>query len=150
MLFALHGAGVENNSPFWADDAYRGLDDVNAYLIQPSGVTTWGDDWHGAWSLPDIENLRRGVHFWSVTVSACMPLDFHFLFWVPAIVAGHSNGGQSSRGNVLMLRTRCMVCFDSLVRFEPVGWESCFWIFVDTGVCAVYYVATFGCKEKFD
>src|SRR5438046_6012944 len=25
MLFALHGAGVENNSPFWAEDAYRNL-----------------------------------------------------------------------------------------------------------------------------
>jgi hypothetical protein len=97
MLFALHGAGVENNSPFWAEDAYRDLHDVNAYIIQPSGVTPWGDDWHGAWSLPDVDNMRLGVHLWSVAVSSCLPLDFHFLFWVPAIVAGHSNGGKLYR-----------------------------------------------------
>jgi hypothetical protein len=94
MLFALHGAGVENNSPFWAEDAYRELDDINAYIIQPSGVTSWGDDWHSAWSLGDVENLRMGVNLWSVTVSPCMPVDFRFLCWVPAIVAGHSNGGE--------------------------------------------------------
>ena len=100
MLFALYGAGVENNSPFWAEDAYRNLKDVNAYIIQPSGVTAWGDDWHGAWSFPNIENLRMGVHLWSVAVSPSLPVDFHFFFWSPAIVTGHSNGGNSlSRRN---------------------------------------------------
>jgi len=98
MLFALHGAGVENNSPFWAKDAYRELKDVNAYIIQPSGVTSWGDDWHGAWSFPNVENVRMGVHLWSVAVSPCQPVDFHFFFWSPAIVTGHSNGGEIDTG----------------------------------------------------
>ena len=98
MLFALHGAGVENNSPFWANDAYRELEDVNAYIIQPSGVTPWGDDWHGAWSLPSIENIRIGVHLWSVAVSPCLPVDFRFFFWSPVIIAGHSNGGEIDWG----------------------------------------------------
>jgi len=96
LIFALHGAGVENNSIFWAKDAYRELDDVNAYIVQPSGVTPWGDDWHGAWSLPEVDHLRMAVHLWSVAVSPCLPKGFHFLFWVPAIVAGHSNGGDIS------------------------------------------------------
>jgi len=122
MLFAFHGAGVENNSPFWSEDAYRDLHDVNAYIIQPSGNTAWGDDWHGAWSLPDVESLRMGVHFWSVAVSACMPPDLHFLFWIPAIVAGHSNGGIVISWNSLTFRTRCLVCFDPLVRFKSLGW----------------------------
>ena len=94
MLFALHGAGVENNSPFWAEDGYRDLNDINAYIVQPSGVTPWGDDWHGAWSFPDVDSVRTGVHRWSVAVSPCLPLDFHFFFWAPTIVAGHSNGGE--------------------------------------------------------
>jgi len=93
LIFALHGAGVENNSIFWAKYAYRELDDINAYIVQPSGVTPWGDDWHGAWSLSDIDHLRMAVHLWSVAVSPCLAKGLHFLFWVPAIVAGHSNGG---------------------------------------------------------
>jgi hypothetical protein len=95
ILFALHGAGVENNSPFWAEDAYRNLKDVNAYIVQPSGVTSWGDDWHGTWSFRDVESAQWGVRMWSVAVSPCLPLDFHFLFWAPSIVAGHSNGGSA-------------------------------------------------------
>jgi hypothetical protein len=96
MLFALHGAGVENNSPFWAEDAYRGLDDINAFIIQPSGVTSWGDDWHDAWSFNDVESSRAGAYLWSISISPCMPLDYQFFFWAPAIVTGHSNGGNSS------------------------------------------------------
>jgi hypothetical protein len=95
MLFALHGAGVENNSPAWAQDAYLELDDANVYIIQPSGVTSWGDDWHGAWSFKDVQSARRGVHLWSVAVQSCVPDNYQFLFWGPAIVAGHSNGGES-------------------------------------------------------
>ena len=93
MLFALHGAGVENNSPFWAEDAYREIGDINAFIIQPSGVTSWGDDWHGTWSSKDVEAARKGVHIWRAAVQPCAPIDYRFEFLGPVILAGHSNGG---------------------------------------------------------
>jgi hypothetical protein len=140
MLFALHGAGVENNSPFWADDAYRDLNDINAFIIQPSGVTSWGDDWHGAWSFNDVESARLGAYHWSIAISPCVPLDYQFFFWAPAIVAGHSNGG-SFLATFINGRTRNLVCFDTLVRFEFMGCESNFWVFVNSCICAIYDVA---------
>lgn len=88
---------------------------MNAYIIQPSGVTPWGDDWHGAWSLPDVDNLRMAVHLWSIAVSPCLGRGLHFLFWVPAIVAGHSNGGKKCSYIIANGRTRSVVCVDALV-----------------------------------
>ena len=93
MMYALHGAGVENNSPFWAEDAYRDSDEFKAYIVQPSGVTSWGDDWHGAWSFKDVESAREGLIHWASSVVSCFPSSFHLYFYNAAIVAGHSNGG---------------------------------------------------------
>jgi hypothetical protein len=95
MLLSLHGAGVENNSPFWTE-AYRDLDDLNVYVIQPSGVTSWGDDWHSAWSFNDVDSAQEGLSHWIKAISPCMPKGYRFYFWQSAIVAGHSNGGECS------------------------------------------------------
>jgi len=96
ILVALHGAGVENNSPFWAHDAYRDLDNQNIFVVQPSGVTSWGDDWHGAWSSRDAQSAIKGVQEWTKRVADCLPSADALQFWDRVIVAGHSNGGQGT------------------------------------------------------
>lgn len=140
MLLALHGAGVENNSPFWANDAYCDLNDINAFIIQPSGVTSWGDDWH-TWSNNDVKAAQNGVYFWTETVRACLPNDLQFVFWDPVILAGHSNGGEFFLKNVLISRTGNMVCLDALVRFGHLGWKSCFWILFYSRLCPLHLLA---------
>ena len=70
---------------------YSNISDLNAFVVMPSGVTPWGDDWHSAWSFADAESAREAVIEWSRYVSPCV--EYNFLFWSPSIIAGHSNGG---------------------------------------------------------
>ena len=44
ILVNLHGAGVEAENPALAN-SFDSLPDLCAWLIFPSGVTTWSDDW---------------------------------------------------------------------------------------------------------
>lgn len=44
ILVNLHGAGVEAENPALAN-SYDSLPDLCAWLLFPSGVTTWSDDW---------------------------------------------------------------------------------------------------------
>lgn len=45
ILLALHGAGVEADSP-QSKEQYDALPDLCSWLLLPSGVTSWsGDDW---------------------------------------------------------------------------------------------------------
>ena len=44
ILVNLHGAGVEAENPALAN-SFDSLPDICAWLIFPSGVTTWSDDW---------------------------------------------------------------------------------------------------------
>lgn len=102
---------MDNNSPFWSN-AYANLSNLNAFVVQPSGVTPWGDDWHGAWSFADAESAREGVVKWSHCMRSCV--DYKFWFWVPTIITGHSNGGLTLRKRDVDCRTRCLVCLDAL------------------------------------
>ncbi|KAG1819476.1 uncharacterized protein BJ212DRAFT_1445932 [Suillus subaureus] len=88
-ILALHGAGVDIvNQTFWADSLPR---QDKAWVIIPSGRTSWGLDWHGpsaadafaaVTALHDI--LRKGFVDW------VYPRDTEL------IVMGHSNGGQGA------------------------------------------------------
>jgi hypothetical protein len=51
VLLLLHGAGVEADSPI-VRAAFDSLPDICAWVVCPSGVTTWsGDDWRKGASL---------------------------------------------------------------------------------------------------
>lgn len=89
IFICLHGAGVDADSP----DVSHCLDDVGdvpAWIILPSGVTSWcGDDWH-QWGWADVEAAVAAIPSWIDAVR-----------WKGAgvdpdrlLVAGHSNGGQ--------------------------------------------------------
>ncbi|OAX43816.1 hypothetical protein K503DRAFT_730813 [Rhizopogon vinicolor AM-OR11-026] len=88
-ILALHGAGVDIvTQTFWADSLPR---QDKAWVIIPSGRTSWGLDWHGP-SAADAFTTVTALH--SI-------LCERFLNWVyprdtKVIVMGHSNGGQGA------------------------------------------------------
>jgi pimeloyl-ACP methyl ester carboxylesterase len=83
-MLALHGAGVDVSTPFWAV-AMPKVEGMWAVL--PTGKNEWGEDWHGgsmddAWAARDalpIVLTKIGVEISDQT-----------------ILAGHSNGGQGA------------------------------------------------------
>ncbi|KAG1842649.1 hypothetical protein DFJ58DRAFT_731968 [Suillus subalutaceus] len=78
-ILALHGAGVDIiNQTFWADSLPR---QDRAWVIIPSGRTSWGLDWHGP-SAADA--------FATDSWTWVYPRD------TKLIVMGHSNGGQGA------------------------------------------------------
>lgn len=86
----LHGAGVEIDKDLWK----HSLDDVHeelpAWTIFPSGMTTWGgDDWH-SWGLADVEAAVSSIPVWIKSLKWHGP-KVNTDCW---LVAGHSNGGQ--------------------------------------------------------
>ncbi|KAK0502905.1 hypothetical protein EDD18DRAFT_1135549 [Armillaria luteobubalina] len=90
-ILALHGAGVDVvKQSFWADALPR---NSHSWYVIPTGRTPWGLDWHGpstkdAWaSLDALVTILAANAVW-------LPwkLDLH----TPAIVLGHSNGGQGA------------------------------------------------------
>lgn len=88
-ILALHGAGVDIiNQTFWADSLPR---QDRAWVIIPSGRTSWGLDWHGP-SAIDAFAAVTALHD---------ILRTEFVDWVyprdtKLIVMGHSNGGQGA------------------------------------------------------
>ncbi|KAH7392819.1 hypothetical protein BKA66DRAFT_456959 [Pyrenochaeta sp. MPI-SDFR-AT-0127] len=91
VLLALHGAGLEADSPM-VTSALDPVSDLCAWVLFPTGVTPWsGDDWHN-WGFADVEAAVKAVPDWIETVG-----------WRGAgvdtnrwIVSGHSNGGQGT------------------------------------------------------
>ncbi|KAG1883042.1 hypothetical protein F4604DRAFT_1740396 [Suillus subluteus] len=89
LILALHGAGVDIiNQTFWADSLPR---QDRAWVIIPSGRTSWGLDWHGP-SAADAFATVTALHDILCT---------GFVDWVyprdtKLIVVGHSNGGQGA------------------------------------------------------
>lgn len=85
------GAGVDIvNHTFWAESLAR---HSNSWIVLPSGRTSWGLDWHGpsakdAWNTLDalgsILQSRDIFHPWAIQPHT------------PAILMGHSNGGQGA------------------------------------------------------
>ncbi|KAJ8596145.1 hypothetical protein M405DRAFT_871487, partial [Rhizopogon salebrosus TDB-379] len=88
-ILALHGAGVDIVSQtFWADSLPR---QDRAWLVIPSGRTSWGLDWHGP-SVADAFTAVTALHD---------ILREGFMNWVyprhtRVVVMGHSNGGQGA------------------------------------------------------
>lgn len=91
VLLALHGAGVEADS----DKLKHALDplpDLCAWIIFPTGGTSWsGDDWH-TWGFADVEAAINAIPNWIDQVEWDGPgVDLDR--W---LVMGHSNGGQGA------------------------------------------------------
>ncbi|KZF20652.1 alpha/beta-hydrolase [Xylona heveae TC161] len=91
LILSLHGAGVDiAKSEF--SHVFDNLSDICAWLVMPSGVTTWsGDDWH-AWGLADAEAAIGALSSWIVSVS-WNGSGVDVSRW---LVNGHSNGGQGT------------------------------------------------------
>ncbi|KAK6528694.1 hypothetical protein TWF694_003937 [Orbilia ellipsospora] len=89
ILVSLHGAGVEASSDF-SKRTFDDRPDLCAWLLIPSGVTTWaGDDWH-IWGMSDIDAAISAIGEWKIQTRWDGPdADGQRLFF-----AGHSNGGQ--------------------------------------------------------
>ncbi|EUC45677.1 hypothetical protein COCMIDRAFT_36575 [Bipolaris oryzae ATCC 44560] len=91
VLLQLHGAGVEADNPM----VYHALDPVSdlcAWVLFPTGVTTWSsDDWHN-WGFTDVEAAIAAISDWIENNKWTGPgVDADR--W---IVSGHSNGGQGT------------------------------------------------------
>ncbi|KAL4262942.1 Peptidase S9 prolyl oligopeptidase catalytic domain-containing protein [Pleurotus pulmonarius] len=90
-ILCLHGAGVDIiGTPWWVESLPRMN---NSWLVIPTGRTSWGMDWHGpsakdAWaSLDALVSIAEGNPAWK---DWRLPID------PPAVVLGHSNGGQGT------------------------------------------------------
>lgn len=91
VLVALHGAGVEADSPL-VKTAFEAVPDLSGWILSPSGMSTWsGDDWH-TWGFADAEAAITMIAEWIENVKwrgprACLD---------QILVTGHSNGGQGT------------------------------------------------------
>lgn len=89
VLMNLHGAGLEAESDQLAHSMER-LVNLNAWILFPSGVTSWAaDDWH-QYGFADAVAAAASIKDWIVAIGwngADVDLDE----W---LIVGHSNGGQ--------------------------------------------------------
>lgn len=89
VLLALHGAGVIVDSA-QSKHALDDVADVCAWMLMPSGVTSWsGNDWH-SWGWADVEAAVEAISAWIDKVEWSGP-GVDTMKW---LVVGHSNGGQ--------------------------------------------------------
>lgn len=90
IIVALHGSGVEYSKKEW-------LEAVNqqeyAWVLLPSGRTSWGFDWHG----PSFKNIDSSVEALNdqpgVPDTLKQDCQAHT---ERLIIIGHSNGGQGA------------------------------------------------------
>jgi len=124
VLLALHGAGVEASNSDWTGAYNR---QANSWVLQPTGRTTWGYDWHGpsrlnvfnalntlALSLPGVPASERDQ------VSANAAKIF---------MAGHSNGGQgcwymTSHYPDLLLASNPAAGYLKIQLYVPYFWRN--------------------------
>ncbi|KAF2826244.1 hypothetical protein CC86DRAFT_293338 [Ophiobolus disseminans] len=91
VLLALHGAGLEADSPM-VTSALDPVSDLCAWVLFPTGVTPWsGDDWHN-WGFADVEAAIAAIPTWINHTGWTGP-EIQVSHW---IVSGHSNGGQGT------------------------------------------------------
>ncbi|KAJ0413726.1 hypothetical protein BJY00DRAFT_306106 [Aspergillus carlsbadensis] len=89
IIIGLHGAGLEADS-VEVRQMLDAADGICAWMLFPSGVTSWsGDDWH-TWGIADVKAAVDAISHWVEAVGwnghGILPNDW--------IVVGHSNGGQ--------------------------------------------------------
>ncbi|KAI7545227.1 alpha/beta-hydrolase [Hortaea werneckii] len=91
ILLQLHGAGLEADSR-QVRHALDEVPDLCAWVLFPTGVTSWsGDDWH-TWGFADVEAAIAAIPEWIEQVGwsgSGVATDR----W---LVSGHSNGGQGA------------------------------------------------------
>ncbi|KAI9000181.1 hypothetical protein BC832DRAFT_562686 [Gaertneriomyces semiglobifer] len=90
IILALHGAGVEASSNIWTD-AFQRQD--HAWILYPTGRTSWGYDWHGP-SFRNVEYALDALHLLPGVPEELkdrLSVDRNKL-----IYSGHSNGGQGA------------------------------------------------------
>jgi hypothetical protein len=103
VLLLLHGAGVEAENPI-VRAAFDSLPDICAWVVCPSGVTTWSsDDWRkwpstfagltaiDTWGAADVANSVYFLLSWTETMGwSGRGVDIS-----KVLASGHSNGGKS-------------------------------------------------------
>ena len=89
VALLLHGAGVEADSDI-VKKAFDPVPDLCAWVLLPSGVTTWSsDDWH-TWGFLDVIDAVYYIQIWLQNHSwKGVGVDISKL-----LVIGHSNGGK--------------------------------------------------------
>lgn len=91
VLLNLHGAGVEVDDTF-ARHMFDDTPDLAAWILSPTGMTSWsGDDWH-TWGLADAHAAVSAIAEWIEWTAWKGP----GVFTEKLLVAGHSNGGQGT------------------------------------------------------
>ncbi|KAH6585596.1 hypothetical protein BASA50_001204 [Batrachochytrium salamandrivorans] len=91
VVVALHGVGVDADSPFWLDSVRR---QDFAWVLYPTGGTGWGFDWHGPsnvnveTSLDMLEQLAPGIP--KKLLDSIRPSS------EKRVYVGHGNGGQGA------------------------------------------------------
>ncbi|KAF2633162.1 hypothetical protein BU25DRAFT_1139 [Macroventuria anomochaeta] len=91
VLLALHGAGLEADNSM-VTGALDPVSDLCAWIVFPTGVTTWsGDDWHN-WGFADVEAAIDVIPAW-IRYGNWSGSGVDTDRW---IVSGHSNGGQGT------------------------------------------------------
>ena len=109
ILLQLHGAGVDVDSRM-VYEVIASFPPLCAWLLFPSGVTTWsGDDWH-TWGFGDVLSSIHSIRSW-IQRSDWKGVGVDSKNWV---VGGHSNGGQGTWYTLLHYP-------DSVVAAAPVS-----------------------------
>jgi predicted esterase len=91
VLLQLHGAGLEADNDMVAH-ALDPLPDLCAWVLFPTGVTTWSaDDWH-TWGIADVRAAIESIPSW-ITTTKWNGIGVDVEKW---LVSGHSNGGQGT------------------------------------------------------
>lgn len=88
VIVALHGAGVETDSPFWRTSLPR---HSTCWIVLPTGLTPWGLDWQQA-SRTMWQDLVSDLRF----QQALLPSAVATTTPPPVVLLGHSNGGQGA------------------------------------------------------
>jgi predicted esterase len=91
ILLALHGAGLDADSP-QVRHSFDRIPDLPAWLLFPTGMSDWSsDDWH-TWGLADIDAAVQAV----VQYARDNRWRNSGVRQSPLVVCGHSNGGQGT------------------------------------------------------
>ncbi|KAK0197474.1 hypothetical protein F5146DRAFT_48465 [Armillaria mellea] len=90
-ILALHGAGVDVvDQSFWPDALPR---NSHSWFVIPTGRTPWGLDWHGPSTKDAWASLDALV---TILATNAVWLPWKLDLNTPAIILGHSNGGQGA------------------------------------------------------
>lgn len=91
VLLQFHGAGVDADNDMVAH-ALDPVPDLCAWVLFPTGVTSWSaDDWHN-WGFADVQAAVNAIPDW-IEATGWKGIGANTEKW---FVSGHSNGGQGT------------------------------------------------------